>query len=274
KTLARIARGIRKFVLEAGRPFVIPVNHGGAGRRDHRVHDIDTPLPTVTGGQRGGHAVVAPMIVKAKTHGGGGNEPMAGDEPLRTATGSKRGEFASVAPYLVHRSNGERVGQEPRIYDAQRPLGTIVAQGQKHALCAAFLARHYGERATGGWNGGAPADEPVSTLTATNHHSLVATHLVKFQGTSEAHLNASAHGMDAPMPTVTAQGTKLAQVAALLVKYYGAEQGQHQGVDAPLDAVTTKPRFGLITVTIDGEEYVVADIGMRMLEPCELFRAQ
>ena len=109
KTLARIARGIRKFVLEAGRPFVIPVNHGGQGRRDHRVHDVDAPLPTVAGGQRGGHAVVAPMIVKAKTHGGGGNEPMAGNEPLRTVTGSKRGEFAIVAPYLVHRSNGERV---------------------------------------------------------------------------------------------------------------------------------------------------------------------
>ena len=76
------------------------------------------------------------------------------------------------------------------------------------------------------------------------------------------------------MPTVTAQGTKLAQVAAFLVKYYGAEQGQHQGVDEPLDAVTAKARFGLITVTIDGEEYVVADIGMRMLEPRELFRAQ
>lgn len=47
KTLARIARGIRRFVLENQRPFVIPVNHGGQGPRDHRVHDIDQPMPTV-----------------------------------------------------------------------------------------------------------------------------------------------------------------------------------------------------------------------------------
>ncbi|HET9893140.1 MAG TPA: DNA cytosine methyltransferase [Mycobacterium sp.] len=122
KTLARIARGIRKFVLENPRPFVIPVNHGGVGRHDHRVHDLGAPLPTITGGARGGHAV--------------------------------------VAPYLVHRSNGERPGQAPRIYDAERPLGTVVAQGLKHALCAAFLAKHYGERPAGGWNGGSAADRP------------------------------------------------------------------------------------------------------------------
>lgn len=262
KTLARIARGIRKFVLEAGRPFVMPNNTNNVPK------GIDDLVPTVTTGSRN-----------------------------------------LVSPYLVHRSNGERVGQEPRIYDAQRPLGTIVAQGQKHALCAAFLAKHYGgnESAAGGTPMAAPldtitsqdhhsvvaahmvryntertdaevrggkVDDPISTVDTSRRHGLVATHLVKFQGTSEAHLNASAHGMDAPMPTVTAQGTKLAQVAAFLVKYYGAEQGQHQGVDTPLDAVTTKPRFGLITVTIDGEEYVVVDIGMRMLEPRELFRAQ
>lgn len=314
KTLARIARGIRKFVLEAGRPFVIPVNHGGHGRRDHRVHDVDAPPPTVTGGQRGEFAVASATLVRT-AHGdvdasgkrrGIGSHDI--EQPLPTVCAGG-GDFAIAVPYLVHRSNGERVGQEPRIYDAQKPLGTIVAQGQKHALCAAFLAKHYGgnESAAGGTPMAAPVDtitsqdhhsvvaahlvrynterteaevrggkvdDPISTVDTSRRHGLVATHLVKFQGTSEAHLNASAHGMDAPMPTVTAQGNKLAQVAAFLVKYYGAEQGQHQGVDAPLDAVTTKPRFGLITVTIDGEEYVVADIGMRMLEPRELFRAQ
>src|SRR6185436_16554828 len=208
KTMARIARGIRKYVLEAARPFVIAVNHGGIGRTDHRVHDLDSPMPTITGGQRGGHALVSPLVVKAKTHGGGGNDAMRADEPLRTVTASKRGEFALVSPtlfrvdhgdvdksgkrrgqgnsglgdplptvcagggqfgiavpYLVHRSNGERDGQAPRIYDVARPLGTIVAQGQKHAVCAAFLAKHYSARDTGGWNGGSSADAPVGAVT-------------------------------------------------------------------------------------------------------------
>jgi DNA (cytosine-5)-methyltransferase 1 len=311
KTLARIARGVRKFVLDAARPFVIPVNHGGPGRVDHRVHDVDAPMPTITGGQRGGHALVAPvltrtgqtggrggyvndvrepvttivtkaehllvspMLVKAKTHGGGGNEPMSADEPLRTVTASKRGEFAIAVPYLVHRSNGERPGQEPRIYDPARPLGTIVAQGQKHALCTAFLAKHFGGNESAA--GGTAADAPMATVTARDHHSavkvdLVASHLVKFAGTSEAHLDASAHGLDEPIPTVTAGGWKMAQVAAFLVRYNGT--GDAEAVNGPIGALTAKPRFGLVTVTIDGEEYVVADIGMRMLEPRELFRAQ
>ena len=224
KTMARIARGVRKFVLEAARPFVIPVNHGGVGRRDLRVHDVDAPMPTVTGGQRGGHAI--------------------------------------AVPYLVHRSNGERVGQAPRIYDPAAPLGTIVAQGNKHALCAAFIAKHYGERA-GGFAGGQAADAPIGTTTVRDHHALVAAHLTKFYGTS------TGAGLDEPMPTITAAGWKLAQVAAFLGRYNG--NGDAEPVGLPLGTLTTKPRFGLV---IDGEEYVVVDIGMRMLTPRELFRAQ
>lgn len=270
KTLARIARGIKKFVLGAGRPFVIPVNHGGVGRRDHRIHSIDEPVPTVTGGARGSHALVAPMVIKAKTHGGGGNDAMPGDEPLRTVTSSKRGEFAIVAPCLVHCGNGEREGQAPRIYDLQAPLGTVVAGGQKHGLVAAFLAKHYGGNESAA--GGTPMAVPVDTITTQDHHGLVAAHLIKFAGTSEAHLSASAHSLDEPAPTVTAQGVKLAQVAAFLVRYNGT--GDAESLDKPAGAITTKPRFGLVTVMIDGESYYIADIGMRMLEPAELFAAQ
>ena len=101
---------------------------------------------------------------------------------------------------------------------------------------------------------------------------MVAAHLIKFQGTSEAHLDSSAHSLDEPLPTITAGGWKMAQVAAFLVRYNGT--GDAEPVDQPAGTLTTKPRYGLVTVTIDGEEYVVVDIGMRMLEPRELFRAQ
>ena len=338
KTMARIAHGIRKYVLEAARPFVIAVNHGGVGRTDHRVHDLDSPMPTITGGQRGGHALVSPLVIKAKTHGGGGNDAMRADEPLRTVTASKRGEFALVAPtfvrtsmhqsnagcayspeeplrtiatdggpalavpYLVHRSNGEREGQAPRIYDVARPLGTIVAQGNKHAVCAAFLAKHYGDRASGGWSGGSALDAPAGTVTAQDHHSLVAAHLTKLYGTST--------GVDArePVPTVTADGRHIGAVAAHLVRYNGVRPGVErvadleqpigtqdtsnrfalvaaflaryngqstgQQPDAPIGTLDTTDRYALVTVTIDGEEYAIVDIGMRMLTPPELFAAQ
>jgi DNA (cytosine-5)-methyltransferase 1 len=309
KTLARIARGIHKFVLTAKRPFVVPVNHaGGHGR----VHSIDEPMPTITAQCRGSHALVvptivrtahgdvtqegkkrgqsshsieeplptitaggrdfalvSPVIIKAKTHGGGGNDAKSADEPLGTITTSKRGEFAVAVPYLIHKSNGERVGQAPRIYDPQEPLGTIVAQGNKHAAVLAFLAKHFG----GGYTGaGSSCDEPLGAITTIDHHALVAAHVVKFQGTSDTHLTSCSSSMDEPAPSITAQGMKLAQVAAFLVRYNGT--GDAEPVNEPVGALTAKPRFGLVTVTIDGEEYVIVDIGMRMLEPDELYKAQ
>lgn len=91
-----------------------------------------------------------------------------------------------AVPYLIHRSNGERPGQAPRIYDIQRPLGTIVAQGQKHQLCVAFLARHYGDRPTGGWVGGASLAAPLPTITTRDHHALVTAFLVRYNGTGDA----------------------------------------------------------------------------------------
>lgn len=269
KTLARIARGIRKFVLESARPFVIPVNHGGVGRRDHRVHDIAEPLPTITGGQRGGHAVVAPVVLKAKTHGGGGNDAMSAAEPLRTVTASKRGEFAIAVPYLVHRSNGERQGQAPRIYDVEAPLGTIVAQGQKHALCAAFLAKHYGDRVTGGWPGGSAADRPMDTVTVRDHHSLVAANLIRYNGDRSGAERVSEVGV--PIGTLDT-ARRYGLVAAFLARYNGTSTGQQP--DAPIGTLDTTDRYALVTVTINGEPYVIVDIGMRMLTPRELFRAQ
>lgn len=229
KTLARIARGIRKYVLEAARPF----------------------------------------ILKAKTHGGGGNEPMSLDEPLRTVTASKRGEFAIAVPYLVHRSNGERVGQAPRIYDVAAPLGTIVAQGQKHAVCAAFLAKHYSDRATGGWPGGAAVDAPMGSVTVRDHHSLVAANLIRYNGDRAGAERVSDLGE--PLGTQDTS-RRYALVASFLARYNGTSTGQ--GLEQPISTIDTRDRFGLVTVTVDGEEYAIVDVGMRMLTPRELFRAQ
>src|SRR4030065_269586 len=73
-----------------------------------------------------------------------------------------------------------------------------------------------------------------------------------------------------PMPTVRAEGTHVGEVRAFLVKYYGTDQDPQ--LREPMHTVTTKDRFGLVTV--QGEDYIIADIGMRMLQPRELYRAQ
>lgn len=223
-TLRRIARGMRRFVLEAARPFIVPVTHVG----DDRVHSLD--------------------------------------EPLRTITTANGGEFALASPTLIEVGYGERPGQAPRAPGLQKPLGTVVAGGQKHALVTAFLAKHYGGHETPGW----PAERPLSTITAVDHHAVVTAHMMTLKGSDRR-----ASSITDPVRTICAGGTHAALVAAFLAPYYGSGSGQTgRDLGAPAPTATTKDRLQLVTATIDGARYVVADIGMRMLAPRELFRAQ
>ncbi len=118
------------------------------------------------------------------------------------------------AAALIQTSYGERKGQAPRVLDLKKPLGTVVAGGQKHGLVYACIAKHYG----GHEGTGASLRAPLSTITTQDHHSLL---------------------------TVEVNGPRRAQVRAFL------------------------ERFG-----VDPKGLEITDIGMRMLTPRELFRAQ
>ena len=167
-------------------------------------------------------------------------------------------------PFLVQTGYGERRGQAPRVLDLAQPLGTVVAGGAKHALVAAFLQQNFTGMV------GKPLRVPVPTITARDHHSLVAAHLTTIdqQGNATGGNGAAA----APISTITTK-SRHAVVAAFLCQYYGSG-GQHSRLDAPLPAVVTRARHGLVTVEIEGVDYAIADIGLRMLEPRELARAQ
>ncbi|WP_312463993.1 DNA cytosine methyltransferase, partial [Pantoea endophytica] len=104
------------------------------------------------------------------------------------------------------------------------------------------------------------------TVTTTDHHALVTSNLVKLRGTCK-----DGQRTDTPMPTITAGGQHVGEVRAFLMKYYGKEKGG-VGLNEPLGTVTTNDRFGLVTV--DGAYYQIVDIGMRMLQPHELYAAQ
>ena len=204
KTLWRIAQGIRRFVLESSSPFIVKVNHGVDSRTGSRIHGLDEPLTTITASSRG-HALVAPTLIQT--------------------------------------GYGERPGQRPRYLDLHQPLGTIMAGGNggvgKHALVAAFLAKHYGGHTTPG----SSLARPMDTITAQDHHALV---------------------------TATVAGAHVAEVRAFLTAFYSQDTGQ--ALNEPMRTITAKHRLGLVTV--EGAEYQIADIGMRMLEPHELLRAQ
>lgn len=235
-TRRRIAEGIRRFVIEAAEPFIIPLRHEGW-----------------FGGQPVSH-------------------------PVRTVTASNRGELGLVAPFLVRHGHystitgaGLREGcgaGTSRGQPLEEPLATVCATNDKHVV-AALVTKHYG-----GPNGhfvvGHDMRETLGTVTAQDHHALTAAWLTKFYGTSIG------SDLRAPLPTVTANargGGHLAEVRAFLMKYYGAGgRAQNQALFDPIHTVTSKARFGLVTV--HGEQYAIADIGMRMLQPHELFAAQ
>jgi DNA (cytosine-5)-methyltransferase 1 len=190
-------------------------------------------------------------------HGDGGKVRGIG-EPLSTIT--SKAEHLVVSPTLVQTGYGERPGQAPRVPGLDKPLGTVVAGGQKHALVAAFLAKHYGGVV------GSPMADPVHTITATDHNALVTSHLLKLRGTCR-----DGQPVTHPMPTICAGGNHTAEVRAFLVKYYGNDR-DGVSVREPLHTIPTHDRFGLVTV--HGVDYQIVDIGMRMLDPHELYRAQ
>lgn len=186
----------------------------------------------------------------------GGDRVHSVAEPMRTITSAHRGELALAAPTLVEVGYGERPGQAPRAPGLDKPLGTVVG-ARKHALVAAFLAKHYGGVV------GQDLGQSIGTVTTVDHHSLVAATLV---------VNTTGHGGGAvqePLHTVTTGGHH-ALVTAFLDTYYGTDQNPQ--LRAPLPTATTHDRFSLVKV--HGQPYAIADIGLRMLTPRELYRAQ
>ena len=131
----------------------------------------------------------------------------------------------------------------------------------RYALSVAHIMKNYGGNYQGAGSG---ADKPLDTVTAHDHNSLVTAHILTMRN------NMDGQPADEPLATITAGGSHHAEVQAFLVKYFST--GAAKPVDSPLDTVTTKDRFAL--VTIHGEEYIITDIKMRMLQPRELFNAQ
>jgi DNA (cytosine-5)-methyltransferase 1 len=276
-------------------PFVSYAQHGGANR------PVDEPHHTIAASTKDQNCVVAPVIVGC---GGrrGQSGPVDPEGPYPTTTA--KADVCVVAATMVQQGYGEREGQAPRALDIEAPLGTVVAGGAKHAVVQAFMAQHNSD-AGGRPRAGRSVEDPVSTLTSVPKQQqvvqvvaahmeqantgvighdmeepvstivgkgctqrLVASSIVKLRGTSK-----DGQPSDEPLHTISAGGLHHAEVRAFMVKYYGNE-GDGHGLDKPIGTVTTKDRFGVVTVDIDGEPFAIVDIGMRMLSPRELYAAQ
>ncbi|ATM84983.1 MULTISPECIES: DNA cytosine methyltransferase [Yersinia] len=263
-TLKRIARGIQRFVIDNPTPFIVKCNHTSSKTTYDcfRGQALDQPLQTIT--KTHGYAVVTPHITKFRS-GATGQEC---DEPLPTITAGSSARpggnghalgmvEAKLAP-IIARQFGNSIG-----HAIDEPNGTITAGGGgKSQLCTAFLAKHFGGNYTGA---GAAMDAPAHTVTTTDHHALVTSSLIKMRGTN------TGQKVTEPLQTVTAGGNHFGEVRAFLLKYYGNEK-EGVSLSDPLHTVTTNDRFGLVTV--EGIDYQIVDVGMRMLQPHELYAAQ
>ncbi|RMQ98456.1 C-5 cytosine-specific DNA methylase [Pseudomonas savastanoi pv. glycinea] len=264
-TLRRVAKGMKKFVIDSASPFIVPI----ANWSGEAVQSAHEPLRTVTSYPKGGaFSVVSPVIV-----GAGGPEysgkPTVADQPIGTLLAQNHRSIAAAT--LIQTGYGEREGQQPRIPGLDQPLGTVVAGGVKHALTSAYIVQAgHGEgsgkskrrshgvndvcgpvgtvTASGGgqsistvfmaqMNGGfntthaKGADEPMTTVTNTgSQQQLVAANLVHLRG------NCDARDLDDPLHTISAGGTHHGLVSAFMERQFGASVGQ--GLDEPAPTVT------------------------------------
>ena len=251
KTMERIARGLKKFVLENPEPFIIQCNHGG----ERRPNDIREPMPTITGKHGYGIAVpkLAPYLsVNRENHFGSDMR-----EPIHTVTANN--QHMLMTPTLIQ-YHSETAKDEVRGQSIEEPIMTVDSSN-RYGLVTSFLHKYY----DGGYKGaGDSIENPLPTVTSWDHNSVVTANLIQ--------MNNHCDGKDIkqPLPTITAGDGHFGEVRAFLVKYYG--QGTGQDVKEPLDTIPTHDRFGL--VTIEGVDYQIVDIGLRMLEPKELYGCQ
>jgi len=205
-TLRRIARGVKRHVLDAAEPFFITEF---ANASNGRTWSGSEPLRTQCAGVKGGHfAALVPVLVPNNTN----NAPKSVTEGLPTAT-TCRGRNLLISAFLEQANGGGPNGNPAPARSCRQPVSAITASGSQQRLVTAELA-------------GLSPEAEAGAL----------------------------------------------RVAAFLVNYYG--NGTALDLTEPLDTVTTRDRMALVTVVIRGTPYVIVDIGLRMLKPHELYRAQ
>ena len=313
-TLRRVAKGMRKFVLDAATPFIVPI----ANWSGESVQSADEPLRTVTSYPKGGaFSIVSPTLVQTGYGERAGQAPRVPglDQPLGTvvAGGVKH---AIAAAHLVK----FRFTDEGKALD--EPLPTITSGGNYKrpagAAHAMGVSTVFMAQMNGGFNTTAAKSitDPMTTVTNTgSQQQLVTANLVHLRG------NCDARNLNDPLHTISAGGTHHGLMTAFLERQFGASVGQGlddpaptitaggggksslvelqlspeveagalrvaaflisyygtenvSGANEPAPTITTRDRLALVTVTIKGTPYVIVDICLRMLQPAELYKAQ
>lgn len=251
-TIRRIEAGIKKFWGKWAEPFLVVLNGGGCLDRGR---PIDLPLPTQVNSNHIG--LVQPFLTQSEHD----MRVHSIDNPFKTITANSR-SFGVVEPFLCQ-LNGWPSQMMGKSLDNPLPAQTT---GNHFGVVEPFLVPFFGERLTQDPRTHGISD-PLATVTSHGAGGLVEPFLVRYNGDHAGKRDSAdrVHPTKEPLPTQDCSN-RYAVCEPFLVKFYGS--GISKSVDGPLDAVTTKPRFGLVKGDV-----CALDILFRMLQPHELAAA-
>ena len=248
-TMRRVARGVDKFVIRSASPFLVIVNHAG----EFRGQGLAEPLQTITA--KHGYGVASPAMIQYHTEQTERVRGQGVTDPIMTIDASNR--YGLAAATLTKYYNGDHN------QDAAAPLHTITTR-DREGVTVANLSKFYGGVV------GAAASDPLPTVTAVDHNALQTAHMVKMKGT-----NLGGQAQD-PLQTITAGGGHHGVVATRIVKAgLGVDLQNWPKIRATLNEFCDYhlEDTEVILFSIGGVWYFMADIGLRMLTPRELYRA-
>lgn len=284
-TLRRIIRGVDKFTIKSGTPFLVECNHSGAGH----IADVGKPIGTVT--QKCTMGVCAPLMEPFTLSNTGSSIGSSADNPIHTVRTAGGQILAAANLFQYHTEQTE----DARVSGLNIPLPTVDG-ANRHGLVAAHLTEYYGngqpidiaepmhtatshdrEALTAvhiqkyfGGVVGAEASDPLPTVTAIDHNALTAAHIVEFKGQDIG------QRPDKPLRTITASAGEFAIAAVRTVRYApGIALGYWPEVRALLNKYCGYALADdeILLLWVCGAWHYINDIAMRMLTPKELYAA-
>ena len=253
-TLRRVIRGVDKFTIRSGKPFIVPTGYGERQGQQPRVHDLEKPLSTVVSTVK--QNLCQPLIAPFTFSNTGGSVGADTGDPVHTIR-TAGGQILSAANLIqYHTEQTENV----RANGVTEPIPTVDASN-RYGLTCANLVEYY--------TGGRPLNirDPLHTVTAHDREALTAAHIVEFKGQDIG------QAAETPLRTITASSGEFADCRAVLAKVEGGSLGRWPQIRELLNRYCGYhlAENEVILLVIRGIAYYIADITLRMLVPRELY---
>ncbi len=233
-TMRRVARGVDKYTIKNGTPFIVPTGYGERPGQAPRIHDIGAPVPTAVGTAK--HGVCSPYMVQVNH--AGDFRGQAVDDPVQTITAKLGAGVASpvLSPFMA--AIGQTGGGD-RIRSMDAPIHTQVSKAEECLVCPSMIQYHteQSERVRG--HG---IEAPIMTIDAANRYGLTAAHLTKYYSGDHA------QDVAVPLHTVTTMEREgVVETAFMQVHHAGGYNGKGQPPTAPVNTITAKGAISVQT---------------------------